>query len=107
VHVARASQQPAGTGDAFSLAPVGAVPERRADQANQGAQPFQAAAGVVNGAGHVVLAGELLLGHVDLLERNAARLLRERLLQFEPVSHLSRTPCNDQATRGYLGFARV
>src|SRR5262249_23388211 len=61
-------------------------------QTDQRAQALQAAARIMDRVRDVVLTGELFLGEVNLLERDATHLLRQRLLQFEPIGHLSRTP---------------
>ncbi len=85
--IARSRQQLACTDKALRFPPVGGVGKPRTDQAQQRAQALQAAAGIVNSGGDVVLAAELGGGNVDLLEPDAAHALRNGLLQLEPIGH--------------------
>ena len=54
---------------------------------DQGAQPFQAAAGVVYRVRDVVLAGQLLLGEVDLLEAQDDAPPAPAAPAIEPIGH--------------------
>src|SRR6185503_8413044 len=88
----RSRQQLARACQTLRFPPVDGVGKPRTDQAQQRAQALQAAAGVMNGGGDVVLAAELGGGNVDLLEPNAAHALGNRLLQLEPIGHASTKP---------------
>ena len=72
IQVARSRQQLADPGQALCLPAVEPIVEARLDQPQQRPHALQAAPGVMDRGGDVVLAGELRLGDLDLLEPDAA-----------------------------------
>ncbi len=85
--VARLRQRSADAGQPICLTPIDTIGQRRANEAQQRAQPLEAAARVVDGGGRLVAPGEARLSNVDLLEADATDAPGDGLGDLQSIDH--------------------